>query len=196
MKRKAQSKSTDNGESIRRSQRSRRKPTMLDEEFDVAEWERQRRRMQPEKEADDESSDKDAGDEAEENPAESSDVGDDDVEVVGEAVIEEESDDESSTDEEESDDEGDPYGRLALLQRVLDSAPPPGGRQNRERENKRQHMRAVLRSLLEHRERSSARYLINPFITKPSRALYPDYFEYIKNPIDLKKIVALLCKDK
>ena len=51
----------------------------------------------------------------------------------------------------------------------------------------KKRLRALYRALLDARDEEE-RYLIDPFMDKPSKKLYPDYYEIIAAPIDMKTI--------
>ena len=51
----------------------------------------------------------------------------------------------------------------------------------------KKRMRILYKTLLDYAE-DDDHYLIDPFMDKPSKKLYPDYYAVIQNPIDMKTI--------
>ena len=58
-------------------------------------------------------------------------------------------------------------------------------KENIEMVNKMRHLYGLLKSQTE-----PDRDIIGPFMLKPSREIYPDYYNFIKNPIDMETIDA------
>lgn len=58
----------------------------------------------------------------------------------------------------------------------------------------KKRLRALYRTLIDYSDEDE-RYLIDPFMDKPSKKLYPDYYEIIANPIDMKSIDSNIKND-
>ena len=58
----------------------------------------------------------------------------------------------------------------------------------------KKRLRALYRTLIDYSDEDE-RYLIDPFMDKPSKKLYPDYYEIIASPIDMKTIDSNIKND-